>query len=197
LVALQGWGYHGLNALIPLTYKSIDTILAQLQAGTAPALVPFVPLMDPDQSAKRTLLMTPALHDWCYQKDRSRGAQYKQNLRAFLGRFVKGGAIDNEDFMKTWRDDVWEFRVQFESRSKQKPHVDNTRIFGAFAACDTFIAFHPHRMRSHFGDKNDPKWDRQVDDVIAKWAGLLGTFPRVSSRPFSNCVSFGYYDCHK
>jgi hypothetical protein len=197
LVVLPEWGHQGLNAQSPLTYKSIDTILAELQAAKPPALVPFIPILDPDESAKRTLLMTPALHTWCYQKDASRGAQYKQNLRAFLGRFVKGGEIDNEDFMKTWRDDVWEFRVQFESRRKQKPHLDNTRIFGAFAVCDTFVAFHPARMRSEFGGKDDSKWDKQIDSVHAKWTALLGTLPRVHSRPFSNCVSFGYYDCRK
>jgi len=140
------------------------------------------------------MLMTPALYQWCYQRDATRGASYKQNVRAFLGRFVKGGVVDNEDFMKSWRDDVWEIRVQFERRSPKKPHFDNTRIFGAFALCGTFIAFHPARMRSHFAGKGDPKWDDQIDDVIDKWARLLGSHPRVRSRPFSNCVSFAYHD---
>jgi hypothetical protein len=130
------------------------------------------------------------LHDWCYQADRKASINYKANVRAFLGRFVKGDEIDNDDFMKSWKDDVFEFRVQMEPRHKR--HPDNTRIFGAFIKQDIFVAFSPARLRSSFKDEAD--WDRVIDRVTSRWACLFGATPRVRARPFSNCVSSGFHD---
>lgn len=177
-----------------MTSRSIDTILGQLLAGPTPRLKTFVPLMDPDESAKRELLMTPPLYDWCYQKDRSRAADYKPNLRAFLGRFVRGGIIDNENYMKTWRDDVWELRAQFEPRARSKPHFDNTRLFCAFPRTDTLVVFHPPRLRSYFDGIDDPKWDVCIDATIQEWNALFGAELPVPSDPFRNCVSEKFID---
>lgn len=163
-------------------------------AGPAPRLKAFVPLMDSDESVKRELLMTPSLLDWCKQQDSTRSASYKPNVRAFLGRFVKGGEVDNENYMKTWRDDVWELRAQFEPRAPSKPHYDNTRIFGAFARIDTFIAFHPPRFRSYFGGADDPRWNARINDVVEQWTALFGNIGRVPSVPFSNCLSKNFID---
>ena len=57
--------------------------------------------------------MLPALYEWLYQSYRKRTADFKANIRAFLKRFVVGQEVDNVDYMKSWKDDVFEFRVQF------------------------------------------------------------------------------------
>lgn len=167
-----------------LTKKSIDDILAEHEA--AGRLVRFVPALDVDQSEKRDIWMPPGLHKWCYEKNRKQGANYKANARAFLRRFVIGEHIDNVEYMKSWKWDVFEFRVQLE------PDKDNTRIFGAFAKQDVFVAIH-QKLRSEFGDKSDPKWDRALERVLKEWRALFHTDP-VRARPFSLCVSEKFYD---
>jgi hypothetical protein len=152
----------------------------------------FEPLLDPDEGIKRPLFLSPALHDWCYMRDRRRSVDYKANVRAFLGRFVKGHEIDNQDYMKSWRDDVLEFRIQLGPGWSRKPHPDNTRIFGAFVKPNTFVAFHPPRFRSEFG--TDAAWDRAIDRAIADWEALLPGLRRVPSQPFANCVTFAAVD---
>ena len=119
--------------------------------GNAQVLRRFLPLMDPDQSEIRELLMLPSLHQWCHQSDRRQTLNYKANVRAFLGRYVIGLSVDNENYMKSWRDDIFELRVQLQIGR------ENTRIFGAFAKPDIFIAIH-HKLRSELRSKED--WDR-------------------------------------
>lgn len=169
-----------------LTYKAIIAKITSLEGTT---LKRFKPLFDPNESEKRELLMTTALHDWCYQSDSKKSLSYKSNVRAFVGRFVKGEHVDNFDFMKSWRDGIFEFRVQLDR------YPENTRIFGAFAAPDFFVAFGPPRLRSDFGPKSDPKWDRQIQRVMDRWAQHLPGIARMNAAPFKDCVTFNAHDC--
>ena len=114
---------------------------------------------------------------------------YAANIRAFLGRYIKGKLIDNEDYMKSWKEDVFELRIQNQKRG------DRTRIFGAFGKPDTFIAFF-RRPRSYFGDETDPRWDGAVYKVVDRWEAMFPGCPRVPARPFSNCVTFNCFDVH-
>lgn len=143
----------------------------------------FVPVFDPCESEERELFMTPALHDWLYQADRKATENFKANIRAFLGRYVKGEEIDNRDYMKSWKLNVFELRVQLQ------PRREATRIFGAFAATDVFFASNWH-FRSDFGDATDPKWDAAIERLVKKWDELFAGYHRVAAKPFSNCVAF-------
>jgi hypothetical protein len=145
----------------------------------------FLTLMDQDQSEIRELLMLPSLREWCHQSDRRRTMKYKANIRAFLGRYIIGRPVDNWNYMKSWRDDVFELRVQLQTRR------ENTRIFGGFAKPDVFVAIH-QKLRSEFRDNSD--WDRAIDRVLDEWNRLFPGHRPLSSRPFSNCVTSGCID---
>lgn len=147
--------------------------------------------MDADESEVRELLMVPALHDWVYQGDRSKTVNYKANIRAFLKRYVVGKEVDNENYMKCWRDDIFELRVQIE------PGRENTRIFGAFAKPDLFVAFHPPKLRSEFGRKSDRRWDRAIERTIKEFDALFQGHHRVRAEPFSNCITANAFDVKK
>jgi hypothetical protein len=163
-----------------LPYKSIEAILRALEGAT---LCRFIPLLDPHETERRELWVRTPLHKWLYQGDRKATVHFKPNVRAFLGRFVKGEWVDNRDYMKCWKADVWELRVQLQ------PTREATRIFGAFVKPDAFLAIH-QRPRNKFGGKEDPAWDRAIDRVIQEWDQLFPGLRRVPAKPFSNCVTF-------
>jgi len=173
-----------------LPYKSIDAILSELEAATPPRLVRFVPTYDPDESEKRELFMPPALHGWLYQGDRKKSRDFSANIRAFLGKYVKGAEVDNEHYMKNWIGDVWELRVQNQRKGER------VRVFGAFAKQDVFVAFF-QRPRSAFGGINDPRWKEVTDRTVDEWDKLFPPGRQVRARPFSNCVSSKYFDVHE
>ncbi|HZT20973.1 MAG TPA: hypothetical protein VFA23_16290 [Dongiaceae bacterium] len=168
-----------------MTFKTIDAILSEHERATT--LVRFLPLMDNDESEVRELFMVRHLHQWCYQKDSKKTLNYKANVRGFLKRYVIGLQVDNVDYMKSWRADVFEFRVQLE------PRRENTRMFGAFVAPDKFVAFH-QKPRSEFGGIGDPKWDAAIDRVLDEFVNLFPGHRPVPARPFSNCVTSNYFD---
>ena len=168
-----------------LTNTSIDAILEQ--HDSAQTLMRFVPLTDPDESNERDLLMAPNLYEWLYQGDKRKTREYKANVRGFLKRYVIGGHVDNQDYMKSWTPHVFEFRVQLE------PWRENTRIFGAFIKRDVFIATH-QKLRSEFGDKTDPRWKVATDKVMEEMAKLFPGCIPVRSRPFMLCVSGKFTD---
>lgn len=147
----------------------------------------FIPLMDPDEAERREMWMPPALHQWLNQGDRRATLSFKPNIRAFLKRFVVGQEIDNQDYMKSWKLDVFELRVQIQ------PRREATRIFGAFIKPDVFMAVH-QRLRSSFGGATDPAWDEAIDRVVDLHERLFPGCRRVPSRPFSSCVTFNGYD---
>jgi hypothetical protein len=160
-------------------------MLAEREA--AKTLVRFMPILDPDESEIRELFMVSHLHRWLYQSDRKKTAKYKANIRGFLKRYVIGGNVDNEDYMKTWRADVFEFRVQLQ------PRREHTRIFGAFVKPDVFVAIH-QKLRSYFKNKDDPRWDRAIDRVTSELATLFPGHTAMRSVPFSNCITSNVFD---
>jgi hypothetical protein len=168
-----------------LTLKLIDPILEAEGAGK---IKRFSPVMDADESDIRELWMTPSLHSWCYENDGQKSLDYKRNLRAFLGRFVKGQKVDNRDYMKSWKKRIFELRVQL----SPKPH--NTRIFGGFVLPNTFVAIN-WKPRSYFGNKDDPRWDEQIDIAVHGVAAISSKFYLLSPKPFSTCVDSCAYDC--
>jgi len=127
--------------------------------------------------------MTPALHDWCHQLDSRRSIDYKANIQSHLKQFVVGAEIDNCDYMKHLDDRIWEFRVQLERRK------DNTRIFGAFVALNTFIA-----IRQELRSKID--WSKDVGKTLDKVSEFVSPHRLPNPVPFSNCLTKGY-DCFK
>lgn len=136
------------------------------------ALVRFVPTYDPDESERRELFMLKALEVTLFQHHPKRARDYTANVRAFLGRFVKGYEIDNETYMKSWKDDIWEFRAQNQRRK------DRIRIFGAFGCPDCFVALF-RRPRDYFGDSSDPNWDVEIQRAVDEWDRLFPGCRRV------------------
>lgn len=176
-----------------MTYKSIDTILGELRdhrGSGGPKLIAVLPSeFDPDDSDVREMLMPPHLWKELSKNNPKKTRDYNANVRAFLLRFVCGGGVDNETYMKSWRDDIFELRVQLARKDEA------LRIFGGFAKEDTFIALIA-KPRSYFDGKDDPRWDEIIDRAIIKWNEYLPGKHRVPARPFSNCVSSNAYDVH-
>jgi len=171
--------------LVELIYKLFGTILEErIRLGD---LVRAPVAFDQDESEKRELFMPPALRQTLSQVHPKMARDYAANIRAFLGRFVKGQMIDNENYMKSWANDVFELRVQNQKRG------DRVRIFGAFGRPDSFVAFF-RRPRSYFGGKDDPRWDDAVHRVAHEWNVTFPGCPRVPAHPFSNCVTFNFVD---
>jgi hypothetical protein len=132
-----------------LTYKSFNAILQEKLAPATHTLMVFPVIFDPDESDIRELYMPPALVETLAQNDPKKARDYCANIRAFLKRYIIGAEIDNHDYMKSWRDDIFEMRVQNQKKGER------VRIFGAFGAPDKFVAFF-RRPRNYFGDKYDP-----------------------------------------
>lgn len=172
-----------------LTYKLFSGMLDAKLVGPTPELVRLPLVYDPDESEKRELFMSPSLAMSLMQKDPRKAMNYAANVRAYIGRFVKGGSVDNSDYMKCWCDDVFELRVQ-NQRKKER-----LRIFGGFGRPDTFIAFFA-KPRGWFGGKDDPRWDLATSRVVDEWSVMFPGCRRVPARPFSNCVTFNAYDVH-
>jgi hypothetical protein len=170
-----------------LTYKLFDATLAQKLQGSPPALVRLPLVFDRDESEKRELFMPPALAITLQQNDPKKARDYTANIRAFLGIYVKGRMVDNQDYMKSWKENVFELRVQNQKRKER------LRIFGAFGRPDTFVAFF-RKFRHDFGDEDDPRWDQAIYRVVDEWAAMFPDCPRVPARPFSGCVTFNAYD---
>ncbi len=134
--------------------------------------------------------MPPALKITLTQNDPKKALNYNANIRAFLGRYVKGNNIDNEAYMKSWKEEVFELRVQ------NQPRKQRIRIFGAFGRADTFIAFF-RKPRDWFGGKEDPRWDECVYRVRREWDEMFPGCLRVPARPFSNCLTFNFIDVYE
>ena len=151
-------------------------------------MVRFHPdFLDSDETESREIILVRSVDDWLYQKDRRRSIDYKQNLREHLARFVLGGYVDNRDYFKTWKDNIWETRAQMRKRK------DNTRIFGGFSYPNIFLGTN-HHLRSKF--KNETAWDNPINRAQKRWDDLFPDNPPLVARPFKNCVSFNAYDHH-
>lgn len=129
--------------------------------------------------------MSSGMHRWLYEADRKKTANFKANLRAFLGRYVKGELVDNKDYMKSWQDDIFEFRFQL------LPKRERLRMFGAFIKPDVFVAFN-RKFRSEFSTQDD--WDRVITRTIRECEKFFPGTLRMPSKPFSNCVTFKFVD---
>jgi hypothetical protein len=173
-----------------LTYKLFDTILDGKLKGASPSLVRLGLVSDKDESEKRLLFMPRALAITLSQHNPKRARLYNANIRAFISRYVKGGHIDNEDYMKSWKEDIFELRVQNQRKGER------LRIFGAFGRPDVFIAFF-RKPRDDFGDQNDPKWDQAIYRAVEEWNYMFPNCRRIPARPFSNCVTFNFTDVYE
>lgn len=172
---------------IELTLSSTDAIVdALLRLGD---LRIFLPRLLPNEAEQRRIVMLPALWNWVHTNTQKPDlVVYYANIRAHLGRFVKGETIDNEDFMKELSrrekgsiegKGVWEFRVTFQPQR---------RIFGAFVAPDLFFATH-WKDRGELGS-NREKWRQAITRVEDEWARLFpGRRWLIGSR-FSDYVTF-------
>ncbi len=144
----------------------------------------FCPEYDPDESEKRELWVTPKLDEWLRKREGS--PDFKPRIRQSLKHYVIGGLMDDQDRMKSWRDDVFEFRIQFEPKIPA-----NTRVFGGFMQQDKFVATR-WKPRAHF--KTDQQWDKEIDGVLNDWAALFGARARVPARPFRGCICENGWD---
>lgn len=153
-------------------------------------LVKFEPLCDPDDSDFREIYMIKSLHAWCYQSDRKKTSDFKSNVRAFLAQFVQHRNVDNQQYMKSWTDHVFEFRVQI------SPKRENHRIFGVFVASDLFVATHV-KPRSAFKGKRDPAWAVATDLALERAVEMFPGHGFVRSTPFGGCVTSNAYDAIK
>jgi hypothetical protein len=175
-----------------LILKSTDPILILDEALAARRLVRFRPELDPDQRDDREIFMRPALHEWLYQKDSRRSADFKFNVRAQLRKFIINDSeqpIDNTDYMKAWRNnvcsDIFEIRYQLAPM-----HRDATRIFGGFAKPDCLVLFH-QKLRSEIPSGG---WDKVMQKTLDFWNEALPGVYMVRARPFSNCVTGSFDD---
>jgi hypothetical protein len=163
-----------------LTYRSFPTILAELD--TARTLVQFPVSFDPDESDVRDLWMPPKMVEDLLKKDSTRAAEFPQALKGFLKRFIIGKPIDNCQYMKSWKLDIFELRVI------NMPRGSRWRIFGGFGDLNKFVAFN-HKPRSHFGGREDPRWNIEVQKAADRWEDHFPGCHRMRSRPFSNCAT--------
>jgi len=95
--------------------------------------------------------------------------------------------VDNRDYMKCWKEDIFELRVQNQKRK------DRLRIFGAFGNADKLIAF-IRKPRSYFGGRDDPRWDEVIYQTVDQWDQYFPNCRRVPAVPFPNCVTANCYD---
>ena len=167
-----------------MTYNAIQSIINRLVGERR--VVRFHPdFIDPDEAESREIVLIPSVNDWLHQKDSQRSIEYKENIREHLARFILGGYVDNRDYLKSWKSDIWEIRAQLRRRT------DSTRIFGGFLYPNIFVCTN-HHMRSKF--KNEKAWDRAIDRAIERWFELFPDRKPLKSRPFQNCVTFNAYD---
>ena len=169
-----------------MTFKSMRHTLQELESSGR--LVRFLPDMDRDESEKRRLLMTPAISQFLKGNyPRKVKIDYYARIRARLGHYVKGFSIeDNDDFFKQLHPygqerlkDFWEIRITFD------PH---SRIFGAFAAKDCFVAMRA-KFRDDCGKEFSRGFKRAISACESDWNSLFGSLPRFRCFPLPNCIS--------
>lgn len=167
-----------------MTYNAIQAIISGLvREGRT---VRFHPdFVDPDETEAREIVLIRSVSEWIYQKDSRRSLSYKGNIREHLSKFVLGGYVDNKNYMKSWKNNIWELRVQLERQD------DNTRIFGGFLFPNIFVCTN-HHMRSKFKDKD--AWDRAIDRATERWHSLFPGRNPLKCRPFRGCVTSNAYD---
>lgn len=161
-----------------LTFKSIETILAEAEASGT--LKRFLPVFDEDECEKRRLYISGDVFSRMYEHPKTE-TDYWANVRAELGVYVKGEAIiDDQSFFKcldpkgdTSLVDIWEIRILLSPQS---------RLFGAFAAPDCFIAF-TGRLRSKC------PFDVAMRIVRDRWYDVFGGHRRFSCRTLSQCIT--------
>jgi hypothetical protein len=166
-----------------LTNKSTSERLDDL--GAAGKLVLFAPLRDPDEPEIRRIWMMPALHTELYKTGvPQKELDYLANVRAFLGRFVKGASISNEEDMfllDPHERDLWELRFTL---------IPQSRVFGALAYQDCFVATN-WALRDNLGPKGSKAWLAAEQKAIDIWDALLPGVRRFHCRSFSNCITNG------
>jgi hypothetical protein len=161
-----------------LTFKSIETILAEAEASGS--LRRFLPAFDEDECEKRRLYISKDDYNRLYVHPKSE-IDYWANVRAELGVYVKGEPIpDDETYFKRLNPkgdaslgDIWEIRILLSPQS---------RLFGAFAGPDCFVAF-TRRLR------NKCPFAKAMKIVRDSWYDLFGGHRRFSCWPLDQCIT--------
>jgi hypothetical protein len=127
--------------------------------------------------------MIPDLHGWLHACGLLKSeADYRADVRAFLGRFVKGAPVQKDEDLKLLRPhdrDLWALRFRGEPQS---------RILGGLVYKDCFVGTH-WSFRCNLGRKDSKGWLAAEQRAIDVWDGLLPGIRRFRCHPFSNCVS--------
>jgi hypothetical protein len=161
-----------------LTFKSIETILAEVEASGE--LKRFVPAFDEDECEKRCLYIATDLHDRLYDHPGNQ-RDYFDNVRAILKSYVIGDEIDDDDeFFKRLKPkrnpaltDIWEIKITF---------APTARIFGCFAAFDLFFAY-TSRLRERC------PFEAAMQAVHDEWHRRAELRLRYRGWPLDQCIS--------
>ena len=140
----------------------------------------FLPLFDEDECEKRRLYISEDVYGRLYTHPKSE-TDYWANVRAELGIYVKGEPLSDDDtFFKRLNPrndsslrDIWEIRILLSPQS---------RLFGAFAGPDCFIAF-TARLR------NKCPFAEAMSIVRDRWHDLFFGHHRFSCWPLDHCIT--------
>lgn len=168
-----------------LTFKSMSPTLQDRVADRS--LAQYLPALRQGEAIRRGLFLTPQVERWINERPNAwRAQEFKSFVRARLSIFVKGGPIDNFQYMKRLRGrspEVWEIRIR---------EFTQTRIFGAFYEPNTFICTNI-RVRdelARFGG-----WASAEERATKRWDDLFPGRRRFTGTKFTNYVTENGVHC--
>lgn len=130
-------------------------------------------------SSKRTLLVNDEIREFLFGANRSeRQRACSEALRSELDAYSEGDPVDVAAdpfragvafFSRLYppEDSLWEIRPRF--------LASNLRLFGAFAACDTFIAM-SWSPRAYLKGRRSLEWKDAIRLCKAEWRRLFPTY---------------------
>lgn len=165
-----------------MTYISIRAaIKRRCRAGRLYA----VGMTDPSDPIKRGVYISDEMRllfegPWAAEDGQERTMRLWADLESYVKNQVVSVCLDpfkarNEFFARLDKpeDEVWDIR--------SRTPAPAMRVFGRFAAPNTFIAFHwlprskPWNGREPLSDRDDPKWEAAKTECVRQWNKL---FPR-------------------